>query len=349
MKSLLFIGLLIIVAYCSSINEQKSLAVTIYNNNFAMVKDVRSITFDQGSSSLYFTDVSSNIQTETVTFKPLDSKSKVRVFEQNFEKNLINKDALLQRFIEKEIKLYVKLGDQVKLAKGILLGYDNGYILKTTAGIDVFNNIESIELPELPEGFFTLPTLNWKVHSETSTTTDCEVAYRTSGFSWKSDYSITLSDDEKVADIGGWVTIDNNSGKKYVNAKLKLIAGDVNTVAPAPFAIPMMAMSNKVGGAMVSAPSFAEKSFADYHMYTLSEPVSLTESSQKQVEFIPKVYNVPVRKYHLVNVNVGGYSAKNIKAQNKVEFKNSKDLNLGIPLPKGTVRVFKRDKDDGSL
>ena len=141
MKLLLFIALLLIGAYCSSINEQKSLAVTIYNNNFAMVKDVRSITFDMGSSSLYFTDVSSNIQTETVTFKPLDSKSKIRVFEQNFEKNLINKDALLQRFIEKEIKLYVKLGDQVKLVKGVLLGFDNGYILKTAAGIDVFNNI----------------------------------------------------------------------------------------------------------------------------------------------------------------------------------------------------------------
>jgi hypothetical protein len=241
-----------------------------------MIKDVRSITFDQGSSYLYFTDVASSIQTETVTFKPLNTNSKIRVFEQNFEKNLINKEALLERFIEKEIKIYAKLGDQAKLVKGVLLGYDNGYILRTGGGIDVFNNIESIEFPELPEGFFTVPTLNWKVHSELSTTTDCEVAYRTTGFKWKSDYSITLSEDEKVADIGGWVTIDNNSGKKYVNAKLKLIAGDVNTVTPTPTAPPIMAYRKADIVNYASAPTFAEKSFADYHMYTLSEPVTLT-------------------------------------------------------------------------
>jgi hypothetical protein len=104
-----------------------------------------------------------------------------------------------------------------------------------------------------------------------------------------------------------------------------------------------------MANAVPSAPSFAEKSFADYHLYTLSQPVTLNESSQKQVEFIPKVYNVTIRKYHLININVGGSSIKNIKAQNKVQFKNSKDIGLGIPFPKGTVRVFKRDNDDGSL
>lgn len=147
MKSILFIGLLLIYAQCSIINEQKSLAVTIYNNNFAMIKDVRSITFDQGSSYLYFTDVSSTIQTETVTFKPLNTNTQIRVFEQNFENNLINRQALLKRFIEKEIKIVVKLGDQAKLVKGVLLGFDNGYILRTASGIDVFSNVESIEFP----------------------------------------------------------------------------------------------------------------------------------------------------------------------------------------------------------
>lgn len=93
------------------------------------------------------------------------------------------------------------------------------------------NNIEGIHFPSLPEGFFTVPTLNWKVFSKQAVTTDCEVAYRTTGFSWKSDYSVTLNQDETKADIGGWVSIDNRSGKRYLNAKLKLIAGDVNTVS----------------------------------------------------------------------------------------------------------------------
>lgn len=146
--------------------------------------------------------------------------------------------------------------------------------------------------------------MNWKVWSEKAITTPCEVAYRTSGFRWAADYSLTLNELETLADIGGWVTIDNNSGKKYVNAKLKLIAGDVNTVNQ---------YQNQIyargGVAMASmAPSFSEKSFADYHLYTLSRPVTLNESSQKQVEFVPKVFNVPVNKYHEVRVGAGGYN-----------------------------------------
>lgn len=141
------------------------------------------------------------------------------------------------------------------------------------------------------------------------------------------------------------MTIDNNSGKKYVNAKLKLIAGEVNTVsAPSPYITyarndMVYAEAAMTGG----APEFSEKSFADYHMYTLSETVTLNESSQKQVEFIPKVYNVPVRKYHTVTINAGGYTENKIKATNTIQFLNSKANKLGIPIPKGIVRVFKSD------
>ena len=152
------------------------------------------------------------------------------MFEQNFESNLINTNSILKKYIEKDIEIYATFGDTSKRVKGKLLGYDNGYILQTEFGINVFNKIDGIEFPSLPDGFFTLPTLNWKVSSEEAIKTDCEVAYRTTGFSWKADYSATLNADETKADIGGWVSIDNRSGKKYVNAKLKLIAGDVNTV-----------------------------------------------------------------------------------------------------------------------
>ena len=147
--------------------------------------------------------------------------------------------------------------------------------------------------------------------------------------------------------MGGWVTIDNRSGKKYDNAKLKLIAGDVNTLnsfSPRPVAMAMMK-----GVVRDTAPSFSEKSFSDYHLYTLSEPVSLNDNSQKQIEFIPKVYNLKVRKYNLISISAGGYTEKHLKASNKIEFENTKANGLGIPLPKGTVRVFKADKADNSL
>lgn len=151
-----------------------------------------------------------------------------------------------------------------------------------------------------------------------------------------------------MADIGGWVTIDNDSGKKYVNAKLKLIAGDVNTVTPT-HSVQPISWENEVDDDGEVAPSFSEKSFSDYHLYTLSRPVTLNESSQKQVEFIPKVFNITIDKYHEVEINAGGYNEDNIVAQNFVRFLNSKKNGLGIAFPKGTVRVFKEDAADASL
>lgn len=244
------------LATASSIKEEVSLAVTVYNDQFAIVKDVRSIAFDKGRSDLYFTDVSSNIQTETVTFKALNGTETIKVFEQNYEANLINTQSILQKYIDKDIEITAKVGDQATKVTGTLLGYNSGYILKTAYGIEVFNNIDGVKFPSLPAGFLTLPTLNWKVFSQNAVTTNCEVAYRTTGFSWKSDYSITLNGDETKADVGGWVTINNNSGKRYKNAKLKLIAGDVNTVSnyPNPVPAPMAMAANAVPSA---PPSFS--------------------------------------------------------------------------------------------
>lgn len=154
---------------------------------------------------------------------------------------------------------------------GKLLGYNSGYIIQTSQGIQIFNKIAGIEFPSLPDGFFTVPTLNWKVFSKKALNTSCEVAYRTTGFRWSADYSLTLNQDETLADLGGWVTIDNNSGKKYVDAKLKLIAGDVNTVSQ-PTMQPVYARAKTTSGA---GSGFTEKSFADYHLYTLGRPVTL--------------------------------------------------------------------------
>lgn len=183
----------------------------------------------------------------------MNDPTSVRVFEQNFEQNLVNTDGILQKYLEKDIDLYVELGTTTRRVSGKLLGYNSGYIVQTNAGIQIFNKIAGIEFPSLPDGFFTTPTLNWKVLSQSAVTTPCEVAYRTTGFSWKADYSLTLNEDETLADIGGWVTIDNNSGKKYVDAKLKLIAGDVNTVQTAQPPI-MFAAMNSIASA--PAPAF---------------------------------------------------------------------------------------------
>ena len=134
----------------------------------------------------------------------------------------------------------------------------------------MYTEVESMVFPSLPVGFQTTPTLNWKVFSAQAITTDCEVAYRTTGFKWKSDYTVILSPDEKNADVGGWVTIDNNSGKRYIDAKLKLIAGDVNIVRDQPQIRFKSSVADTNSTFTGGAPSFSEKSFSDFHMYTLS-------------------------------------------------------------------------------
>lgn len=186
-------ALLLSAALSSAVMAPESLAVTIYNNDFAMVKDVRQISFDKGESFLYFTDVSSNIQTATVTFKALKDPTAVRVYEQNFERNLVNTDGILKKYIEKDIDVYVELGTTSRRVSGKLLGYNSGYIIQTKTGIQIFNKIAGVEFPTLPDGFFTTPTLNWKVFSSQVLTTSCEVAYRTTGFGWAADYSLTLN------------------------------------------------------------------------------------------------------------------------------------------------------------
>ena len=128
-----------------------------------------------------------------------------------------------------------------------------------------------------------------------------------------------LDQSEKHADVGGWVTIDNNSGKKYDDAKLKLIAGDVNTVRGTVMLNSTRLAKTSMASSIPSAPpTFSEKSFSDFHLYTLSEPVTLNDNSQKQVEFIPKVYNIKVRKYNLITISAGGYSSSDLKASNRI-------------------------------
>ena len=150
-----------------------------------------------------------------------------------------------------------------------------------------------------------------------------------------------LNGDETKGDVGGWVTIDNNSGKRYLQTKLKLIAGDVNTVSQQNTPQPMMMVMEMADAAPAAPPSFSSKAFSDFHLYTLSELVDIEDKSQKQVEFIPKVYGINIRKYNLISISAGGYSQQNIKAKNKFEFSNSKDNKLGMAMPKGVIRVFK--------
>lgn len=324
--------------------QENSVAVTVYNNNFGVIKERRLMSFDKGLNTVKFTDVASAIDPTSVSFQCLSSPGKIAILEQNYEYDLVNTAGLLDRYIDKEVNITVK-GSGADKAKGIsgtlLAARDNNLILKNSEGkLDIIatDSIDDISLAQLPQGLVTRPTLVWLAQSEKSGKENCQVTYTTSNISWKADYSAILNTAEDALDISGWVTIDNKSGAAYKDAGVKLIAGDVRRVEERrPKAVPMAA-EYRLGEA---APAFEEKPFMEYHIYTLQRTSTVNNNEVKQIEFITPVQNVPAKKIYLYE-----RFRNDKKVQVKFEFENKKENGLGLALPKGKVRVFKKDTDD---
>ncbi|MGA2916116.1 MAG: DUF4139 domain-containing protein [Sedimentisphaerales bacterium] len=323
--------------------EGNSVAVTVYNNNFGVVKERRPISFDKGLNTIKFTDVASAIEPASVSFQCLSAPGKISILEQNYEYDLVNTFSLLNRYIDKAVNISIKGSgaDKGKEIDGVLMASrDNNLILKNDNGqLEIISegSVENISLAQLPEGLVTRPTLVWLAQSETAGKENCQVTYTTSDISWNADYSAILNAAENALDISGWVTIDNKSGAAYKDAKIKLIAGDVRRVeAPRP----MRVMAGLKYDMAAEALAFEEKAFMEYHIYTLQRSSTINNNEVKQIEFITPAQNVPAKKIYLYE-----RSKNDKKVQVKFEFENKKENGLGIALPKGKVRVFKKDTD----
>lgn len=332
--------------------------LTVYNQNLGLVKEQRTITLKKGINEVNFVDVASQIDATSVHFKSITAPNEVTVLEQNFEYDLISHDKLLQKYIDKEITLVRRFGisgEKVETLKGILLSTRGGITLKVGDNI-YLNPSGEIILTKLPEGFVTKPTLSWLINTERAGEHKVEVGYLTNGINWNADYVIVADKDDKKVDLNGWVTINNQSGATYKDAKLKLIAGDIHRVKP-PSAVTEYDRY-LAAEAKAALPQFEEKPFFEYHLYTLKRSATIRDNETKQIEFA-QANQVPVKKlfiYDGAKSQFYGYSEylradQRYGAQSKkevyvmLEFKNSKDNNLGIPLPKGRMRVYKEDTD----
>ncbi len=331
--------------------------LTVYNQNLGLVKEQRTIRLKKGLNEINFTDVASQIDATSVHFKSITAPDAVTVLEQNFEYDLVSRDKLLQKYIDKEIEMVRRFGvsgEKVETLKGTLLSTRDGLTLKVGDNI-YLNPTGEVILAKLPEGFVTKPTLNWLLNSEQAGEHKVEVGYLTNGINWNADYVIVVDKDDKKIDLNGWVTINNQSGATYRDAKLKLIAGDIHRVSPP--SVPTydrMLFAEKAA----AAPQFEEKPFFEYHMYTLQRTTTIRDNETKQIEFA-QASQVPVRKLFIYDgsrIPFYGYSQysradqrfgtqSNKEVMVMLEFKNSKDNNLGIPLPKGRMRVYKEDTD----
>lgn len=345
-------------------NSSQGVAITVYNQNFGLVKDIRNIELKNGVNFVRFDDVAAAIDPTSVSFTSLTAPNSVAVREQNYQFDLMDTNTILSKSVGKDIKVRSYNGSGIHEVSGTLLNPplvtvsdSNGNIsqrtqsivLKTAAGIVVGANGE-VELAELPEGLVSKPALLWKIDSDKAGTHKAEISYQTQGMNWKCDYVAVANADDDACDLTSWVTLDNKSGASYKNAALKLMAGDVHKVQPqvAPRA---MMFKGAMMATAAAAPQFQEQSFAEYHLYSLAGKTDVNNNETKQLTLF-NAANVPVKKlyvfdstpaYGIYGIRGGGDPSKKINV--KLELSNSKENNLGMPMPKGKVRVYKRDLD----
>jgi len=327
---------------------------------YGVVKVVRKVAVPKGVGELAFTDVAAWIDPTTVSFNDLDD-AKTTVLEQNFQFDLVSPSKLMEKFLGREISLSVAMGDGVSYVAGTLLSANQGsVVLQTATGVKIVPmSGAQIQLGELPGGLLTKPTLVWKLASESGGEHLVRTTYQTAGMTWRSDYNIVVNGSDTKGDITAWVTLMNLSGASYPDAELKLVAGDVQKIEAArPMSKGMMRGEVM---AMADAAGFVEKEFADFHLYTLPRRTDVLQNSTQQIALFPPVSGFKVKR-ELVFDFTGGMGAPGqpildrdfvIAAKAKpsifVSFENRKENSLGMPLPKGKVRVYKEDPADGTL
>lgn len=362
MKSRMLIWVVLMsAAYCVGAEAQKTnpepgVGLTIYTDNFALVKERRPMDFNEGQNTVKFTDVAERIDPTSVLFDCLDAPGAVQILEQNYEYDLVNSQSLLKKYIDKSITVQVKGSgsNSGTLVSGTLLSADGANLIlmdDQTGKMNVIGNdsVEHIQLDKKPDNLLTRPTLVWLANAAKKLSGLCQITYTTEGMGWRADYMAVLNDKEDALDMSGWVTITNNSGAAYEDAVLKLIAGDVKRIAPSTPPMPregLMMMAKADAG----AGGFEEKPFMEYHLYTLGRKTTLQNNQVKQIELIDPAQNVPVKKLYVYEVSNWDWLVRGRdKVQVKIEFENKKENQLGIALPKGRVRVFKSDPADSNL
>ena len=338
----------------------EGVALTVYNGGYAVVREHRNLEIGR-DGLVKFRDVPTAIDATTVHFKSFTDPA-AKLLEQNYQFDLVSADKLLQKYIDKPIEVRAEGRDYA----GTLLSFDQSQLVLQDAEGGILmvtrpQHVRDIRFGKLPEGLLTQPTLLWQVATEKPGTQACEVTYQTYGMSWHAEYVMVLNGDDTRGDLSGWVSVQNNSGKAYASAEMKFIAGDVRRVQPG--------MPGPVGGQSgqqgQSQGGMTEKAFFEYHLYTLGRPSTVANNEIKQLElFEPardfavekKFLYYPLGQYRWHWYYGNRYTDQSYGTQNPskkvgvyIDFKNTRDNKLGLPLPAGKIRVYKKDPADGAM
>ncbi|WP_440945395.1 DUF4139 domain-containing protein [Methanosarcina sp. T3] len=309
--------------------------VTVYNDNLALVKERRELDLKTGVNSVEYTDVAALIDPTSVMFEDTTNKN-TAVLEQNYEYDLVSSYKLLDKFLGEEITATEKEGETYT---GTLLSHDGGVVLRLSDGKVVsLDEVSKFEFPD-SAGLLTKPTLVWQVYSPIAGSRDVLTSYLTGGMNWNADYIVKTNADDTKADIQGWVSIDNEAGTTYEDARLKLVAGEVHRVTVPQTIYYDYEVAEEEGAMYAGAKdSFVEESLFEYHLYTLERTVTLKNNQVKQISLL-SADSVPVEKELIFDIS----KSENVQAVLNLE--NSKEKGLGMPLPAGVVRVYKTDSD----
>jgi hypothetical protein len=337
--------------------------VTIYNQGFGLIKETRELNLRSGRQSVTIEDVAAMIEPSSVGIKSLTDPNSIEVLEQNYQYDLISPLAILNKSVGQRVTFLRGAGSERSVVQGTLISSPtaivgnanggsqqtyNGMVIRTDDGKIMLNPTGEIVVDSLPEGLISKPTLLWELNSARAGVNRVELSYLTQGINWNADYVFTL-DGETKADLKGWVTVNNQSGVAFNEAKLKLLAGDVARAQPAPRAV------GGFGGARMEAMAkdagFQEESFFEYHLYTLQRPATIRNREMKQlsllegkgIKFNKKLVIDALRDFGIYYPNEGEIGTGNIKPTVRVEVVNSKENGLGMPLPKGKIKVYQRD------
>jgi hypothetical protein len=368
-------------------SHDDSAALTIYNQSFAVVRQTLPLELKSGTNPLEITDITSHLEPDSVILRDLKSGRDLHILEQNYRSDVASQGRLLALYEGKTIEFLVadKDGNR-KLMPGKIIrsgytphyqaysAYNQQYYQAQQAYVAAGNGEPIIEIdgklqfglpgmpvfPALSNDTILKPTLSWLLQSDRAGNTNAEFSYVTGGMSWHADYNVVAPVSGNLLEIVGWVTLDNQTGKTFSNAHIKLMAGDVNKLEPQAvaggYAMKMSAMADEA-----RAPAVTERSFDEYHLYTLERATTLYDRETKQVEFV-RASGVPSQRLYIydgvkIDQNLRNYPMENIRDMENfgiqsnpkiwamVEFKNSKENHLGLPLPKGRVRFYRRDTD----
>jgi hypothetical protein len=336
--------------------------LTIYNGRFAVVRDTVPLELKAGENVVRYYGATSSLDPSTVILRDPTGKVQLSIREQNYQNDPVNQLTLLDRYEGQTLSFLVRdqKGERITEGKVIRSGFVPG-------GTPLDPVVEAdgkiiFELPGKPlfpavkdDSVLLKPLLNWKIESSEPASLEAELAYLTSGLEWSASYNLVLPPEGELADMNGWVTIVNRSGKQFENAQIKLMAGDVRRIERRPQPVPQKAMLMRAA-AMDSEPDVLEKTFDDYHLYTIQRPSTLRDQETKQIEFT-RASAVPTKRVYTFDPAPGlqffgqtvldrewnGGIPPLRKVATALEFTNAEAAHLGVPLPGGSVRVYRKD------